>query len=454
MLQQVEYNPGKFLIWVKSIPNLSTVKRRGELVLTNRVKLMLVISYIAWLFGFVVAIAFSLYVRSFLPMAMLIFAPLFSIFSLFGSSLLLQKFIVSPAQSRELAAANQKLGGMKAVRIAVLGSYGKTTMKELLLTVLSEGKKVAATPGNKNVLISHARWVDKTVKGDEDVLVFEYGEGESGPGDISRLAAFSQPDIAVITGLAPAHLDVYPSLKSVAEDFASIAKTVEHKNIFVNGISKQLRSYVEGNYYTIAGIADWKVSDIHIDFKATSFTLLSEHKKLHLYTGLLGAHNIGPLCAVVAIARQLGLTEKQIMNGVANTMSYEHRMQSRSLGGAWIIDDTYNGNIEGMRAGLELLKALPGKRKIYVTPGLVDQGSEVQAVHEELGHLIATVNPDRVVLMQNSATAYIRTGLNNGEYLGEVTIETNPLEYYTNLDHFLAAGDVAMLQNDWPDSYK
>jgi UDP-N-acetylmuramoyl-tripeptide--D-alanyl-D-alanine ligase len=156
----------------------------------------------------------------------------------------------------------------------------------------------------------------------------------------------------------------------------------------------------------------------------------------------------------VAVALRLGLSDEQIRAGVARTVAFEHRMQARHLGGAWILDDTYNGNIEGMRAGLELLKTLPGNRKIYVTPGLVDQGTETEAVHQELGRLIANAKPDRVVLMQNSATKYIQTGLDAGNYDGEVSIETNPLEYYTNLEHFLANGDAVMLQNDWPDSYR
>ncbi|MES2971558.1 MAG: UDP-N-acetylmuramoyl-tripeptide--D-alanyl-D-alanine ligase [Patescibacteria group bacterium] len=452
MLQQVEYNPYKFLGWFKSLPNLFGVQRRGQLELTRRVKLMLLISYGSWLLTFGAGVILAVSQQNLLPLLLCLLAPLVCVLVLFIATLLLQKFVVDRAEAREISAAKQKLAGMNCQTIAVLGSYGKTTMKEILTTVLSESKKVAATPGNKNVLISHARWVNKSLSGEEEVLIFEYGESK--PGDIELLAAFSKPDIAVITGLAPAHLDGYTSLEAIADDLATISKTVDHKNIYVNGNSELLRSKVNGYFYNPKGIANLAVQDVKIDFNATSFALDVEGKKLHLYTGLLGAHQIGPLCAVVAIALRLGLSEQQILNGVAATMPYEHRMQPRSLGGAWIIDDTYNGNIEGMRAGLALLKALPGKRKIYVTPGLVDQGVETESVHKQLGQLIADTAPDKVVLMQNSATEHIRTGMNEGGYTGEVNIETEPLDYYTNLEHFLATGDIIMLQNDWPDSYK
>ncbi|HUP26347.1 MAG TPA: UDP-N-acetylmuramoyl-tripeptide--D-alanyl-D-alanine ligase [Candidatus Limnocylindrales bacterium] len=452
MLQQAEYNPWKFISWVKTVPHLSRIRQRGQLVLTGRVRLMLLISYGSWLMMLVGGIALAIASHNPVPLVLSVLAPMVCVMALFLSTILLQKFVVAPAEHKEALDAQKKLTGMHARRIAVLGSYGKTTMKELLLTVLSEGKKVAATPGNKNVLISHARWVKNTLKGDEEVLIFEYGESK--PGDILELGEFSRPDIAVITGLAPAHMDGYPSLDAIADDLASIKEVVKSENLYINGNSELLRAKVSGNFYDQKGIGNFVVGDVRTDFMSTSFSLDIGGKKLHLYTGLLGAHQIGPLCAVVAIALALGLNEKQIINGVAATMPYEHRMQARNLHGAWIVDDTYNGNIEGMRAGLELLKSLPAKRKIYVTPGLVDQGAETEPVHVELGKLIAAAKPDRVVLMKNSVTEHIRNGLNEAGYTGEVTIEVNPLDYYTNLEHYLAAGDVAMLQNDWPDSYR
>jgi UDP-N-acetylmuramoyl-tripeptide--D-alanyl-D-alanine ligase len=452
MLQQVEYNPFKFIGWLRSLPNLLRIRQRGRLEVTDRIKLMLFISYFSWLLMFAVGIIASLITNNYMFALLCLLSPLTSTLTLFITTLLLQKFVVDRVERKEIMAAKEKLASIKARRIAVLGSYGKTTMKELLTTVLSEAKKVAATPGNKNVLISHARWVNKQLAGDEEVIIFEYGESK--PGDIEELAAFSKPDVAVITGLAPAHLDGYASVESIADDLASIQNTVDSKNLYANGNSELLRQKATAYFYNSNGIANIKVSNIRIDFNATSFTLDIDGKKLHLFTGLVGAHQIGPLCAVVAVALRLGLNEKQITDGVAATTPYEHRMQPRNLHGAWIIDDTYNGNIEGMRAGLELLRALPGKRKIYVTPGLVDQGPETEQIHEELGQLIAAGAPDKVVLMQNSVVEYIRTGLNEGNYNGEISIEPNPLDYYTNLEHFLAAGDVVMLQNDWPDSYK
>jgi UDP-N-acetylmuramoyl-tripeptide--D-alanyl-D-alanine ligase len=137
---------------------------------------------------------------------------------------------VQPQQKKLVKQAESIFAKHKAIKIAVLGSYGKTTMKELLLTVLSEGKRVSATPGNMNVSVSHARFAQK-LRGDEEILIVEFGEGA--PGDISRMAKMLQPNYAVVTGLAPNHLDHYASLDAVAKDLLSIYETVDRERVLV-----------------------------------------------------------------------------------------------------------------------------------------------------------------------------------------------------------------------------
>jgi UDP-N-acetylmuramoyl-tripeptide--D-alanyl-D-alanine ligase len=175
---------------------------------------------------------------------------------------------------------------------------------------------------------------------------------------------------------------------------------------------------------------------------------------LLIKTGLLGRHQVAPVALGVALAHELGLSKKQIEAGCAKVKPFEHRMQSRNLQDACIIDDTYNGNIEGLTAGLKLLGELDFKRKMYVTPGLVDQGEETERVHTKLGETIAAINPDIVVLMENSARPIIEKAMEKKKFKGELRIEKKPLEFYLNIEHQLAAGDLLLMQNDWTDNYK
>ncbi len=458
MLQQVEYEPSKFIKWLfrllRQNKAVKTVMNRQTLVWTSKAKALVLVSYLF------VAMSMFLYVFAlkdlvFWPICLgviLLATPLYLAYFLWALTLVAHMFIIKPKQIRLVAEANKIFKNHKAVKIAVLGSYGKTTVKELLNTVLSEGKTVASTPGNKNVSVSHARFAKK-LTGDEEVIVLEFGEGE--PGDIRRMAEMFEPDYAVITGLAPNHLDHYESLQAVAKDLLEIEKFVANDNIYINGDSEMLTDYTKERFvhYSVEGLDGWKVNNVKVSVDATKFVLSKGNKKINVKTSLVGRHQIANLTVVSVIADVLGLTKNQIEKGITSASPFQHRMQPRAINGAWIIDDTYNGNLEGLKAGLDLLKEIKADRKWYVTPGLVDQGDETERVHVELGKKIAEINPDIVVLMQNSVTDTVRSSIEAGGFKGELRIEENPLEFYLNIEHLLAKGDLVLMQNDWTDNY-
>lgn len=205
--------------------------------------------------------------------------------------------------------------------------------------------------------------------------------------------------------------------------------------------------------YTQLSCGDLEVKRPKVSIEGVSFRLLNKDVSLNLKSHLLGLHQIGPLAASAQLGLELGLNSKMIEIGIQKTTPFEHRLQPRHLAGAWLIDDTYNGNFDGIRVGLELMNELTAKRKVYVTPGLVEQGSATKQVHTQIGALIAKGKPDLVILIKNSVSDYIQAGLKSSNYTGEVRIEDNPKRFYENLDSFVAVGDLVLLQNDWPDNY-
>lgn len=450
MLQQVEYNPHKFIGWILRFPNLTKVMHRQQLVWTAKAKLLVAVLAIVEVFYAVVAL-FYLLLAPAVGIFTLLLVPPFVIIIAYIMVLFGWLYYEEPRRNKLLKQASKSFEKHPGIKIAISGSYGKTTVKELLLTVLSEGKKVAATPGNKNVPISHAAW-DKRLEGDEEVLLIEYGEGA--PGDIKKLAKLTHPNYGIITGLAPNHLDEYKSLKAVAKDLLSLSNFVDPKDIYINSVPFEDYEIRDFQHYSETGIKGWQVRSISVSYEGTYFKLVKGKKTINVKSGLLGRHLVGPLALAAVLADELGLSVEQIEAGLAKTMPYEHRMQPRIQNGAWIIDDTYNGSLEGFRAGLQLLSELPAKRKMYVTPGLVDQGEETERVHHEIGQLIAIANPEKTVLMQNSVTQHIIKGLEAGEYKGELHIEVDPLLFYTNLEHVTAKGDLVVMQNDWTDNYQ
>lgn len=460
MLQSTEYQVKPYLEWYWQTQDFSRVMHRRTLDKTKAARMLLyavqlgvtfeillgLLCIALWSYGhFAGGLAFGA--------ALIVAYPVVWAHAVTLPLTLGRFFVVRPRERRLIKETASIFRDTKAAKIAVAGSYGKTSMKELLLTVLSEGKNVAATPANKNVAISHAYFARK-LTGDEDVLVIEYGEGA--PGDVARFAATTKPTHAVITGLAPAHLDHYKTLHEAGEDIFSLADVVAPEHVYVNAESPASKEFIKPKFMTYDqnGALGWKVHDVKVGIDGTRFTLKKGSKTLKLHSGLLGRHQLGPLSLAAGLGDELGLTPKQIEAGIAKTMPYEHRMQPYVLAGAWIIDDTYNGNIEGIRAGAALLHDLQAKRKVYVTPGLVDQGVETADVHEEMGRLIAGAEPDIVVLMKNSVTEFIQKGLEEKQFKGNVIVEDDPLLFYQNLALFVAHGDVVMMQNDWPDNYR
>lgn len=453
MLQSCEYQIGPYLRWYWHTISFTRVANRRTLDHTKAAHLLLMALRIGMCIEIIIGLMCIVEQQTLLGVIIILIYPIVWAHVVTLPLIIGRELIVKPRHQRQIDESAQIFARHPGIHIAVAGSYGKTSMKELLLTVLSEGKKVAATPANKNVAIAHAQFARK-LTGDEDILIIEYGEGA--PGDVKRLARTTHPTHAVITGVAPAHLDQYKTVEAAGRDIFSVADAIsDPHHVYVNAESGPARPFIQKAFesYTAEGALGWKVSNSTLSIEGISFTMKKEKKSLSLQSGLIGRHQVGPLVFVAALAHELGLTDQQITRGIAKTKPFEHRMQPYTLAGAWIIDDTYNGNIEGIRVGTQLLKELPGKRKVYITPGLVDQGAETIAVHKEMGELIAAAHPDVVVLMNHSVTPYIKEGLKNSGYQGEVLVEDDPLSFYTNMQLFVAAGDLIVMQNDWTDNY-
>jgi UDP-N-acetylmuramyl pentapeptide synthase len=458
MLQTCEYEIKPYLKWVHRTKDFNKVNYRRELVMTKAargllysLRLGMILQILAGVILIYLGINKNISGGIFFGAALILVYPFFWSYFLILLVVISRNMVNQPTTDRELEAAGLLLKNHPGKKIAIAGSYGKTSMKELLACVISEKFKVAATPANKNVSISHAKFA-RTLTGDEDIIIIEYGEGA--PGDIMKYARLTYPTDGVITGLAPAHLDSYKTLQAAGEDIFSLADYVGDKNIYAYD-DDEGHAFIKDKFkvFDKYGALGWQVNNVKISLQGTSFEMKKGDKQLKLQSGLVGRHQVAYLAFVAAFAMHLGLTDKQTIDGISKTKPFEHRLQPYELSGAWIVDDTYNGNLEGIKAGTSLIKELKAKRKIYVTPGLVDQGEENERVHNEIGKLIADANPDQVVLMDNSVTEYIKYGLQTAGYKGDLQVNDQPLEFYLNLKHFVASGDLVVMQNDWPDNY-
>ena len=457
MLQSTEYRTVPYLHWLSRVNDFRKVMYRRQLERTKKATILL---YLIQLFQLAASVAIGLMIyygyTLDLPWLYSLAAIVFIVAPLLvGYGVLLPLwigwlFVQKPQEVMMTRRARLVLSRHPAKKIAVVGSYGKTTAKEMLTTVLSEKFRVASTPGNMNTAIGISRFASK-LDGNEDIVVIELGEEK--PGDIRKLARLSRPTDAIITGISEAHLVSFKTIDRTIATIFEIADFVDADHLFKNHENSLIASHKSaGIAFDQKSVDGWKITHAQTAIDGTSFTMTKKGESIDISVPLIGLHIIPVAAAVAAMALRFGLSGDEIKAGFYNVQPYEHRMQPRPSHGAWIIDDTYNGNSEGVKAGLAFLKSSGAKRRIYITPGLVEAGDQTRAVHIEIGKLIAK-SVDRVYLMKNSVTDYIVQGLKSEKFKGELLIIDEPLEFYQNLELYVAAGDVVLMQNDWTDNY-
>lgn len=423
LLQLEEYDLGRFLrSCLSQIVPKKTLRKR--LVWTQ--KMILITSLTgAMIGGLSVGISFYfvllLYV-SFLPIAVVTFLLM-----------PLDRYL----KHKLITEAKLKLARFPHLEIVgIAGSYGKTTMKEILATILSEKHTVLKTPENINTPLGIARLI--LSKLDESITVLIVEMGEYTRGDISDICSFVKPQTAVITGINEAHLERMGSLENTTAAIFELAQHMNQEGLLVlNGDNALIRD----NYRKFC--TNQKIE------------LVSSKKETTLESGLLGNYAKGMLEAGAHIARYLGLTEEQIRKGALSVKPLPHRLEPiEGARGVLVIDDSYNGNPEGVREAIHVLGTYKDRRKVFVTPGLVETGERNEAVHTAIGKELASV-ANMVVLIENSATPYIAQGLTEQGFNAQnILWFKSTHEAHAAMGEIIKPHDVVLFQNDWPDNYQ
>jgi UDP-N-acetylmuramoyl-tripeptide--D-alanyl-D-alanine ligase len=454
MLQANEYYPFEYLAWYHRTSDFSNIEKRKHLVYTTKAILLTIFAWVSAIFSaassMIVALHTGLpgYIAAIIGLFLAPFIVPYTLFLL----ILVLNFLQKPFEAAIIAGAKRKLKKHNAIKIGIAGSFGKTSMREILKTVLSEGKRAAAPGGSHNTPLAIAKFVH-ALTGNEEVLIFEFGEYY--PGDIHKLCAFVEPDWGIITGVNEAHLERFGSLDRAAGTIFELAAYLKGKPVYVNGEAILARGYMDSNHvlYDRNGTEAWRVEEATTSIDGTIIDFSHEGKKIHVHSRLLGLHNGGPLAAAADIASKFGLNDEQIRRGVAETKPFNHRMQPRIDGGVTWIDDSYNGNPDGAAAAIEFLRTLQGQRRWYVTPGLVEMGSRKEEIHREMGRRLAEAGIEKVVLIQDSVTPYVERGLKDAGYTGEIIWFDFGPTAFNALPKMNVAGDVVLIQHDWPDQY-
>lgn len=317
--------------------------------------------------------------------------------------------------------------------VAVTGSYGKTSMKNFIAQLLGGTFEVYRTPRSVNTLGGIIRDINESLPETAQVYVCEAGARR--PGDILEIAQLVQPHYAVVGKVGPQHLEYFGDLETIVRTKLELVHSPRLKEAFVH-------FEVTDEPHEKVRFFGAEIESIAADLDGLDFDLALETGRLHLHAPVLGGFNAINIEAALLVARAMGMDDAAIVQDVARLRPVEHRLQRIDAGGKIILDDGYNGNIDGIKEGIRLCTLHKG-RKVIVTPGLVES---TEALNRELVEVINKVF-DVVIVTGKLNAAQFKKALTVDEvyYLEEKSALTGLLGEKTH------AGDIIYFANDAPN---
>ncbi len=379
-------------------------------------------------------------------------------------TLIVNKPIEQKIARKYIKKCSQTLQNSDIIKIGITGSYGKTTVKNILTTILNQKYNAYCTPSNYNTPLGICKAVNDLPK---ECQIFVAEMGARKVGDIRELCDIVKPTFGIITGVGSQHLGAFKSqqnIYSTKKELADFLQSVDGVAVF-NGENKFTRQmyeeYVGVRKRAISGELflsseeDAKkvfVSDVECDSQGLKFVLHIGEEYRNCNCKLIGRHNLENILLCVQLCVDLQLNIVQISEGISQVASVEHRLQTIELPtGITIIDDSYNSNEEGAKLAVETLNMFKG-RKIVATQGIVELGSEQQRVNFGLGESIARVADIAILIGVNRED--IRLGMISENYCDKNIYLVEHLDNAKELfSAILKRGDVLLLQNDLPDNY-
>jgi len=325
--------------------------------------------------------------------------------------------------------AEKRLANMEnMVVVGVTASYGKTSIKNYIAHILSAKYNVYATPRSVNTFGGVIKDINDDLPADTEVYVVEMGA--RGAGDIAEIAQLVNPHLAVVGKIGPAHIEYFGNLENIRNTKMEILSSERLKEAWVHDSAKlQPIKHVHSFGKEISNI------------RATLDGLDFEMDGNEYHANILGAFNAMNIAAAIKVARALDVDEESIKKQLNTLKPTPHRLQRMDAGGKVIIDDSFNGNIDGMLEGFNLASTYAG-RKVLITPGLVEVDDEfnvqvAQRADEVFDVVVVTGDLNYRIFQENVDESKL-VKLESKDKMQEMLIEQTQ------------AGDLILFANDAP----
>jgi len=347
------------------------------------------------------------------------------------------------------------------IKIGITGSFGKTSTKYILNTILSQKYKVCMSPNSYNTPMGLTKVVNEYLKNEHEVLIAEMGAKKRG--EIAFLCKLIKPQHGILTGIGNQHLKTFGSALNIKKTKYELIENLNKEGVAIfNGNNDIVKSLYENSsfikkYYTALNDENAFISanNIKVNENGSSFNIVIKNEiSFFVKTVLLGVHNIENILLSVALSYKLGLTKEQIKLGIEKIKSVPHRLELvKAQNGVIILDDSFNASVEGSSRALDVLKLFENRRKIVMTPGLIELGEKEYEENVLFGERIAKV-ADICILVNLVNKKLLKEGLLKAGFLEQNIIECDSLkEAKEKLTTLLNKDDVLLIENDLPDVY-
>lgn len=350
--------------------------------------------------------------------------------------------------------ASKKLKKLEIKKIAITGSYGKTSVKSILDTILKEKYCVISSPKSYNTINGFSLTVRNGDFSKCDVMIMEMGAKRKG--DIRKLCKLYNPQYGILTAIEKQHLETFKTIDLIIETKKELQDNLSENSFMVfncnNKNVKELCENYNGDKFSVAsnvvGYGDISAMDIDID-NGCRFDIYYGGKFFcRAKCELVGGHHVENILLAVAMAIKLGLNSRQIESGISKLKPVQSRMQPINISNnCVVINNGYNSNPSSARASLKLI-GLYNLRKVVVACGFVEMSKEQYVLNKELGSSIAKV-ADAVYVVNKINRKALLDGLQAAGYDKELKV----VNKFKDIDFKQFKDSVILIENDLPDNY-
>ncbi len=370
--------------------------------------------------------------------------------------------VVNKVKTQETNKAIEKLEKISPIVIGITGSYGKTTTKEFLSSILAKEYFVEKTKKNENTVFGVARRIINDLPQKTEIFVAEMGAYHKG--EIRSVAEMTKPQIGIITGIEPQHIDLFGSIENIMDAKFELIEALPKNAVAVFNLSNEdvrelyrraqklpsklkvygyiLHKSIGKRYGSIVPHIESKIIESNED--GVWFELFENGKSIKLFAPVTGIHFIENITGAILVARQLNLSWERITSAVKELELPEKTMQVNKLGyGSLLIDDSYNSTPKGFLSALDYLSYFKNKSKVVITPGIIELGDKSKGIHKMIGQQIEN-KTDYAIITNYEPYKYLRSG-----YLKDkerITVIENEAKLLDAVEKLIENGTVLLIE--------